>query len=389
MEKIYMEENNNRKKKNNIVDFSVVLSFVVAIFAVFSLVALGFDQISYAAPVTGDSFTFYKGESDDEERPLSVTGFDAEGNQTFAVPLYYSDAARKNPIFCIEHMNQNTETGVQYNKGKVISDYGLLYLLNNSYVNEKQIVTGGDVYAEAWVTQVAIWVYLSDINKNAAPHTITADTLAKIKATTSLDVTMMGYTPKNYGVSLYDKYVAPLVTAAKNASNLKKIDVSKANDDIAKTTDGKFYQTAAISVVGNPADDLINYDIKLTGISGAIAVDETGKELATTNVARGTKFYVRIPADKVTTEAQTLSIGITGHFNTLTGHEYSAASGSYQKIVSVTGATMDVAGGISIEVVGAPDTGMSTAQTIYFIGLIVLLCGVGIIYANAKPVENQ
>ena len=32
---------------------------------------------------------------------------------------------------------------------------------------------------------------------------------------------------------------------------------------------------------------------------------------------------------------------------------------------------------------------MSAAQTIYFIGLIVLLCGVGIVYANAKPIENN
>ena len=32
---------------------------------------------------------------------------------------------------------------------------------------------------------------------------------------------------------------------------------------------------------------------------------------------------------------------------------------------------------------------MNTAQTIYFIGLIVLLCGVGIVYANVKPVEAK
>ena len=40
-----------------------------------------------------------------------------------------------------------------------------------------------------------------------------------------------------------------------------------------------------------------------------------------------------------------------------------------------------------VELVFAPDTGMNTTQTIYFIGLIVLLCGVGIVYANAKPVQ--
>ena len=36
-----------------------------------------------------------------------------------------------------------------------------------------------------------------------------------------------------------------------------------------------------------------------------------------------------------------------------------------------------------------PDTGISAAQTVYFIGLIVLLSGVGIIYANVKPTEQK
>ena len=59
MEKIYMEENKNRK---SVIDGSVVLSFVVAAFAIFSLVAVGFNQISYAAvphSPTEDTFTFY------------------------------------------------------------------------------------------------------------------------------------------------------------------------------------------------------------------------------------------------------------------------------------------------------------------------------------------
>ena len=43
--------------------------------------------------------------------------------------------------------------------------------------------------------------------------------------------------------------------------------------------------------------------------------------------------------------------------------------------------------GTDVEFVGTDDTGMTTVQTIYFIGLIVLLCGVGIVYANAKPVQ--
>ena len=45
--------------------------------------------------------------------------------------------------------------------------------------------------------------------------------------------------------------------------------------------------------------------------------------------------------------------------------------------------------GDAFNIVGSPDTGMNAAQTIYFIGLIVLLCGLGIVYANTKPVESK
>lgn len=384
-----MEENQNSKKRKSVVDVSVVLSFVIAIFAVFSLVACGFDQISYAAPVTGDKLTFYKGEIDGNQ--VFVDGLSADKAKIFRVPLYYSDAEMKNAIFCIEHANENTVTGTIYNKGNVISDYGLLYLLNNSFVNDKTIVSGGNKYAEAWVTQVAIWVYLAEVDSSNAANAITAAELDAIKSVTQIRVSAItdDSADINFGTTnLYTAYVRPLVDAAKAANNLKKLTVEKADDNLVKTSDGKFYQTSVITVVGNPSSDMTGYDVSLTGIDGAIAVDEAGKELAATNVPAGTKFFVRIPVDKVTEKAQTLQINVKGHFNTLTGHEYNAV-GDFQKIVSVTGATTDVAGGTSIEVVGAPDTGMTAAQTIYFIGLVVLLCGVGIIYANAKPVENQ
>ena len=51
--------------------------------------------------------------------------------------------------------------------------------------------------------------------------------------------------------------------------------------------------------------------------------------------------------------------------------------------------TKVIGSGLEISFVGSPDTGMNNAQTIYFIGLIILLCGVGIVYANAKPVEQK
>ena len=73
----------------------------------------------------------------------------------------------------------------------------------------------------------------------------------------------------------------------------------------------------------------------------------------------------------------------------LEGNYYTANSGEYQKVVTVTGTTKHFSNGVSFEVAPSPNTGVNKAQTIYFIGLVVLLCGIGIVYANAKPSESK
>ena len=75
-----------------------------------------------------------------------------------------------------------------------------------------------------------------------------------------------------------------------------------------------------------------------------------------------------------------------GAFEKYVGYEYE--SGEYQKITDVKIMNDVITKPLSFKLdytPEVPDTGMNTAQTIYFIGLIVLLSGVGIIYANAKP----
>lgn len=383
-----MEE---KRKKKSLFSASVVLSLAVAFFAVFSLIAYGFNKVSYAAPVTSDKFVFNKWQSP-TGTSWFVVGKDNSGilENMFRVPLYFSDAEYKNPIFCIEHM-ASVDDKVDYEKGNKIEDYGLLYLLNNSYVNEKAIIPNSNKYVEAWATQVAIWVYLYETHPENPQNNITAEQMAAIKGATifSNDSDLADEDTIDFGYSIFDRHIRPLIETAKKATDLKQMSVSKADGEIVKTSDGKFYQTPVISAIGSPSSDLINYDVTLSGVDGAFLVDEDGKDLALTNIAAGRKFYVRIPVDKVTTEVQNLKIGVTGHFNSLTGHEYNAVGGGLQKVVSVTGTTTDVASGLSLEIVGAPDTGMNAAQTVYFIGLVVLLCGIGIIYANAKPVDAK
>ena len=385
-----MEENNNKKGKKSVVNASVILSFAVAIFAIFSIAMAGLSLnqktgISYAAPTElPDNFTFniLDGGTD-------IEGTDGVGN--FNAPMYVANNDVNSPIFCVEH-NTNVNDGESYTSGEAINDYGLLYLLNNSYANGVRVTNATDVYVEGWVTQVAIWMYLYETDPTATQTTsknyISPEDVNIIKNTNKLvayNSTRTNSVVIYQGEKLYPTYIKPLVDKAKAASDVAVLNVSKASDEISMSEDKKFYFSALITVTGDPSSALKNYTISLNGIDGAKAVDEDGNELTGT-VTPGTKFYVRIPAEKVTKEVQKVVVSVAGKFTTLEGKYYNAA-GNYQRVVSVKTGEKTISKGTEVEFVGTDDTGMNTVQTIYFIGLIVLLCGVGIVYANAKPVQ--
>ncbi len=405
MEKIYMDDNHSQKNKSWLFNFSIVLSFAIAIFAVFSLATFGVvmnqgtDAISYAAPAgtTGDTFTMDMPLIEGQNIKVQIFDEESNGGNFFNVPLYYANTTHTLPVFCVEH-SKNAEHEAVYTKDGVVEDYGLLYILNNSAANGVDLVgdaipDGYKSYANALITQTAIWVYLSETHADKADHAshdLSQENLNVIKNAKRLSFTTG--TPGTYDLSvadmnLYNTYIAPLVTAAKAASGVKKLSVSINSDSLSKTDDGKFYLSDVITVNGNPAKDLISYDVTISGVEEATIVDENGEALSATNITPGKKFRVKVPAEKVTETVQTATVNVKGRFNTLTGNYYT--SGNLQKVVSVTGTTTDVSDGVTVEFVGAPDTGMNAAQTIYFIGLIVLLCGVGIVYANAKPVESK
>ena len=392
-----MEDNNEKKGKRGVVNASVVLSFAVAIFAIFSIAMAGLSMtqktgVSYAAPTAlPNNFTF---NLRDGGRDIYGTDTNSTGQSFFNVPMYVADNDNDNPIFCVEH-NADVNNGESYSVGDDIEDYGLLYLLNNSFANEVNVtnVTGtNSVYVESWVTQVAIWMYLYETDPTATQATsknyISPEDINIIKNVNKLtvyDASHMGSLDAYQGEKLYPKYVKPLVDKAKLATDVAYLTVSKASDDISISEDKKFYYSSLITVIGDPSDSLKRYTVSLTGIDGAKVVDENFEELGSP-IARGTKFYVRIPADKVTKEVQKVVITVDGVFGTLEGKYYNAA-GDYQKVVSVKASEKTISKGTEVEFVGTDDTGMTTVQTIYFIGLIVLLCGIGIVYANAKPVQ--
>ena len=121
--------------------------------------------------------------------------------------------------------------------------------------------------------------------------------------------------------SIYRTYIEPVVKGALNASFTQRVIITKGNDNITKVEDGKYYQTAKITVSGDPASELVSFDVEFKGVEGAFAVDAaTGTKIESlSNIPKGTDFYVRVPVDKVSESLQELRIIVSGHFDTPNG----------------------------------------------------------------------
>ena len=415
MEKIY-EENNGQKPQRW--SLSIVLSFAVALFAIVSLIVVGFNQISYAAPISGNSITLKLGMWGTNTAFINARNNNSE---SFMVRLMFADsndaAAATQPVFCVEQGIEATDSA-SYSGDSKINDAGLIYIMNKSRVlggdgitptnltypdNTSQTLSAADQkYLEMYATQIAIWMYLYEkypsgnslhgklevpqTDGEGNPRTYTP--LDVIRGQVNLYLTN-GSNTRIYSGPIYAEYIAPLVEAAKSAGNYKTVQAVLASENISKVGDDDIFQTDKITVVANPSSDLVNYSVDLSGIDGAYVVDKDGNTKSSLDTFAPTDyFYIRVPVNKVTNDSKFVNVSIVGEFQNYIGGEYFVATNS-QQIIGVTSEHYRVANDMKINFLISEDTGMSAAQTIYFIGLIVLLCGVGIIYANAKPVEQK
>jgi hypothetical protein len=189
-------------------------------------------------------------------------------------------------------------------------------------------------------------------------------------------------------VSVNGKTVKQLIDKAIEVKNKTAITfaVDTSTIKLSKSTDNKYEVTSPIVVQGSVQDSSIGtytgYTVAFSGDvpNGSYIAGTDGKKKTT--FAAGEKFIVYVPVGSVKDKAATIKLSITGNFDKYTGYYYTA-SGNCQQVTSVENVVDHPLAGAQFTI--APDTGVSSAQTIYFIGLVVLLCGVGIIYANAKP----
>lgn len=424
MEKIYMEENRNqspKKRRSLLSSTSIMMSFVLAFVAIVSIAAFGFSQVSYAIPDESESPFPTNITTIAEDSDHTVKGL---GTGSPLISLHRATiSGTQKYIYCIE-ADVDIESNANYVKGGKITDKGLLFLLNYLASDNYQIIDGSgaqvDELAKGWIVQSALWVYLHETGypNNAGmvgttPYFNDA-AVAAVKSDTTLYVQSDSTNPvltesggifatcslKNSGLSAQDATIIGLIEKAKRIKlgveqwNNFDLTVSKVSDKIILTDDGLNYQSDVITVNGSAGFE--GFKINTTGLpTGTKFIGTDGEEITDlTNLANGTQFVLRIPKDNITEENKNVALSVTAAFTGKSAYYYGYHNDTEnvdrQKVAFVGTVTQHINKGIVIPFdidIPTEDTGITAAQSVYFIGLIILLAGVGIIYANIKPRE--
>ena len=403
-----MEQDEEKRKKRTFrSSISVMMSFVLAFVTMVSVIAYSFDKISFALPAeTTSEFpdTIKTGtESSDD---MVVKGKTA----TTQIRLHTATVNGKTEyVYCIE-ADLGIGANTDYKKDKKIEDNGLLFLLTYLTGSNYSIVdsSGNDLTSEngkkaaGWIKQTAIWVYQHEVGAvhntgdgffdDAAIEKVRHETILYLLSS-GVDQTSIlntGTTPIYDSCKVNGKTINELIADAKKIHNGTlswnsdfTLNVQKKSDTISLSSDKKYYQSDVITVSGNAG--FLGFEVSVeSDVTGVQIVDLSGNEITDLdNLSAGTQFVVRVPKDKVSDSKKTIKIQITGAFKGNVAYRY-----FYEDMQSVayTGDYVKhEVKGTDIEIVPIPDTASSAAQSIYLVGLIILLTGVGIIYANIKP----
>ena len=405
MEKIYMDSESKSPKKQSffkkLLDDkgSMTALVVIAFVGIIGLMVFGLNQISFAIdPPAALPEKFISAQGDESVSRLTGSTTDGVAGILPILGFYTKEGI---PIFCIEY-DVTYAVDKEYTPGEEITDAGLIYLMSQLYPNVYFKDDSGNQLAgnvQVWLTQSAIWTYLyetGDPNNqtlNSTPKNY-ADNVRKVNklyrgSDSNVEYVVDGTTP------LYELYkINELIAKAKEVKNeaAATVIIDK-KDTISITNDNKYYQTDLISIVGkeNTISDYKGYSITLSKApEGTILVDESGNVYDDIkNMSPTSKFYVRVPIEKVTNENKSIELSVNGKFDMYGANKY--VSGDYQKVANVKILNKEISKPLNIQLDYTPsvqDTGMGVAQKIYFIGLILLLSGVGIVYANTKQQTN-
>ena len=302
-----MEENKNNKKKKSVIDATVVLSFVVAIFAIVSLIAFGINEVSYAAdPVVGATdlgggFTLHS--SSAATNPYYYDYNDTTAGRDTVVNYLWGDSEDVG-LYCIEH-GVNITNNTAYTKDGKLSDNPLMYILANGekFVKDKGVTNEEAIY---WIVQSAIWVHMHNLYgaTDAGTHGLT-DVDSILDASVIYKHTMSSTTGNfsNTQVSLGSDTAEPgtivgqlVDEAEQHTASILSVNVS-ACDKLEDLNGDK----RCLINVSSPLNNIKSYTVSLadSDLTGVFVSNGDSTPLNDHVFNGGESFYVYIPKSEL------------------------------------------------------------------------------------------
>ncbi len=188
-------------------------------------------------------------------------------------------------------------------------DAGLTYILQNGYPY-KTIKGNGE--QDRFITQAAIWWYLSDTGKTAK--------LSSEFTTTAADP---------YGIR---PYIQKLVNEAKNAkaSSNATLNVNVSNSNMSLSSDGDYFVSSEIAPTLTGAT---SYKVAVSGApKGTVVTDTKGATKNTFNA--GDKFLVKVPVNALG-QTTTIKVNVSTTTSTVKSYIYQPSDSSYQRLTTL------------------------------------------------------
>ena len=431
MEKIYMENNQNQKQKKtfNMLNVTVGLSFAIAFIAVASILLVVAFKPSYSYEKLD---TLPK-----SVRAQTVDKFlkgDQAADDTFLFKLKYDSTDGTQTIrgVCLEAIAGYDGAEKELTSdGTEISDVGLIYLIQkldeigaqieSDYSNGQFGCTGNTCSKEdisAWVRQNAIWAYqaqkhsdqpdiygqITDESGRTADGTLPTyvDYEGTKKSTVVKNADTLNAPGEQYtcpdGDTWFNHYgVTDVVSEALTKQGTLddvSINLSVVNEGNSQWVEsGDFYRTGKISIETLGSGSKV-VSATLTGIVkaklyGCPASGDCKEITDLSNISLDAydHFRVYVPKDSVSTEKKNVTVEFVYKFDVVSGYYYKAIG---HQTVTILGTIPEEARkGLDFTIVKVPDTATDISGTIYVVGLIVLLSGLGILYINVRKQKTQ
>ena len=328
-------------------------------------------------------------------------GFNITDGKTNAIIEFLSNDSNY-LLYCSDRNNPNIDNAVTLTKGNQM-DYKIAYVLTHGYnkqylmedgFNEvlEQGSSSGTETAQArgkdmvnlWITQAAIWNLQNSISStelNNDPIRYTLSDIGYYRLTSGSG---------NLSSAKLWQYVEALVDGANNSKDPSTATLSVTGDTNWTKSDN-ISKSGLITVASlNDLAKLATYSISLENApEGTKIYTEDGTDITnnSSDIAANKKIYVTIDNSKIDkTKEYNFKINATGNLIYNSAYLYTSDSGM-QSSVLVGPETKNVLGALDFKIV--PDTASSLSKTIYYIGFIILLSGVGIIYANIRPKKQE